>query len=120
LPLALQLRPGRAADIAAALDLLALSEARPHELLADKGYDADGLRAELHLRGVRPIIPWKSSRKAPGSLDRRRYATRNCIARVMGFLLHFRRIVTRHDKIAESWTPAKTSPSRPLRDSLAL
>ena len=57
LPLALHLTPSQTADIAAASDLLALGEAGPRELLADKGYDADGLRAELYLRGVHPIIP---------------------------------------------------------------
>jgi hypothetical protein len=36
LPLALHLTPGQTADIAAAPDLLALGEARPRELLADK------------------------------------------------------------------------------------
>jgi IS5 family transposase len=72
LPLALHLTPGQTADIAAASDLLALGEARPRELLADKGYDADALRAELYLRGARPIIPRKSNRKAPGTLDSRR------------------------------------------------
>ncbi|MFT4793755.1 MAG: IS5 family transposase, partial [Paracoccaceae bacterium] len=51
-------------------DLIALGEARPREFLADKGYDADSQRAELYLRGARPIIPWKSNRKAPGTLDR--------------------------------------------------
>ncbi|MFT4795383.1 MAG: transposase [Paracoccaceae bacterium] len=103
LPLALHLTPGQTADIAAAPDLLALGEARPRELLADKGYDADSLRAELYLRGARPIIPWKSNRKAPGTLDRRRYARRNCIKCMMGFLKQFRRVATRYDKTAESF-----------------
>jgi transposase len=103
LPLALHLTPGQTADIAAAPDLLALGEARPRELLADKGYDADGLRAELYLRGARPIIPWKSNRKAPGMLDHRRFARRNCIKRMMGFLSQFRRVATRYDKTAASF-----------------
>ena len=103
LPLALHLTPGQTADIAAAPDLLALGEARPRELLADKGYDADDLRADLYLRSIRPIIPWKSGRKAPGTLDRRRYARRNCIERMMGFLKQLRRVATRYDKTAESF-----------------
>jgi transposase len=103
LPLALHLTPGQTADIAAAPDLLALGEARPREFLADKGYDADSQRAELYLRGARPIIPWKSNRKAPGTLDRCRYARRNCIERMMGLLKQFRRVATRYDKTAESF-----------------
>ena len=57
LPLALHLTPGQTADISAASDLIALGQTRPRELLADKGYDANSLRAELYLRGVHPIIP---------------------------------------------------------------
>ncbi|MCB1371428.1 MAG: transposase, partial [Rhodobacteraceae bacterium] len=44
LPLAIHLTPGLTADIAAARDALSLVEARPREVLADKGYDADDLR----------------------------------------------------------------------------
>jgi transposase len=68
-----------------------------------KNAGADALRAELYLRGVHPIIPWKSNRKAPGTLDRRRYARRNYIERMMGFLKQFRRVATRYDKTAESF-----------------
>jgi transposase len=68
-----------------------------------KDAGADGLRAELYLRGARPIIPWKSNRKAPGTLDRRRYAKRNCIERTMGFSKQLRRVATRYDKTAESF-----------------
>ncbi|MBD3624680.1 MAG: transposase [Rhodobacteraceae bacterium] len=50
LPLAVHLTPGQTADIAAAPDLLALGEARPRELFADKGYDADGLRGAISAR----------------------------------------------------------------------
>ena len=102
-PPALYLTPGQTADITAAPDLFALGEARPREFLADKGYDADSLRAELYLRGARPIIPWKSNRKAPGTLDRHCYARRNCIERMMGLLKQFRRVATRYNKTAESF-----------------
>jgi transposase len=36
-------------------------------------------------------------------LDRRRYAKRNCIERMMGLLKQFRRVATRYDKTAESF-----------------
>jgi transposase len=68
-----------------------------------KDAGADDLRAELYLRGARPIIPWKSNREAPDSLDRRRYARRNCIERMMALLKQFRRVATRFDKTAESF-----------------
>ena len=68
-----------------------------------KDAGADGLRAELYLRGARPIIPWKSNRQAPGTLDRRRYARRNGIERMMGLLKQFRCVATRYDKTAASF-----------------
>jgi transposase len=68
-----------------------------------KDAGADGLCVELYLRGARPIIPWKSNCKAPGTLDSRRYARRNCIERMMGLLKQFRRVATRYDKTAESF-----------------
>ena len=92
-----------AADIAAAEDALATVDARPKELLADKGYDADDLRFELHSNGTRPVIPWKSNRLAPGRLDRETYRLRNRIERMFGFLKHFRRLATRYDKTAASF-----------------
>jgi transposase len=44
-----------------------------------------------------------SNRKAPGTLDRRRYARRNRIERMMGFLKQFRRVAPRYDKTAASF-----------------
>ncbi len=97
------LTPGQTADIAAAAEALALVDAHPNELLADKGYDADDLRSDLLIHGVRPIIPWKSNRRERGSLDRARYRLRNRIERMIGFLKHFRRLATRYDKTAASF-----------------
>jgi transposase len=62
----------------------------PRELLADKGYDSDDLRAEFYLQGSHPIIPWRSNRKQPGKLDRARYAKHNLVERM------FERLKDRH------------------------
>jgi transposase len=93
-PCAVHLTPGQTADISVASALLADTEQRPRELLADKGYDSDDLRAELYLQGSHPIIPWRSNRKQPGTPDRARYAKRNRIERMIGFLKQFRRVAT--------------------------
>jgi len=97
----MHLTPGQTADISAASALLAYAEQRPRELLADKGYDSDGLRAELYLQGSHPIISWRSNRKQPGTLDRARYAKR--IERMMGLLKQFRRVATRYGKTPASF-----------------
>ena len=103
LPLAIHLTPGLTADIAAARDALSLVEARPREVLADKGYDADDLRGDLLIRGVRPVTPWKANRRERGRLDRPLYALRNRIERAIGHLKQFRRVATRYDKTAGSF-----------------
>jgi transposase len=103
LPIAVRLTPGQTADVSAASALLADTEQRPRELLTDKGYDSDDLRAELYLQGSHPIIPWRSNRKQPGTLDQARYAKRNRIERMIGFLKQFRRVATRYDKTSASF-----------------
>ncbi len=57
-----RLAPGRTAGVAAAEEAVEPVEARPRELPADKGHDADDLRSELLIRGARPVIPWRSNR----------------------------------------------------------
>jgi IS5 family transposase len=103
LPLVVHLTPGQTADIAAAEDAICLVETHPREMLADKGYDTDDLRSELLIRGVRPVIPWKSNRREPGLLDQSRYVLRNRIERMIGFMKHFRRLATRYDKTVGSF-----------------
>ncbi|MFT6227586.1 MAG: transposase [Paracoccaceae bacterium] len=99
----MHLTQGQTADISAASALLAYAEQRPRELLADKGYDSDDLRADLYLQGSHPIIPWRSNRKQPGTLDRVRYAKRNRIERMMGLLKQFRRVATCYGKTPASF-----------------
>ena len=43
---------------------------RVEALLADKGYDADAIRAELIAAGVKAVIPAKSNRRIPIPHDR--------------------------------------------------
>jgi hypothetical protein len=52
---------GNVADITGASQLLAATEP-PEELIADKAYDADHLRAFLQARGTLVVIPNKSNR----------------------------------------------------------
>lgn len=62
----MHITPGQSADIAAAEDAIKLTEARPRELPADKGHDADDRQVELLIRGVRPVFPWRSTRRKRG------------------------------------------------------
>lgn len=77
--------------------------ATPKALLADTGYDGDDFRESLLLRGILPIIPPRSNRKAPEHPDYRRYRDRNRIERMFNRLKQARRIATRYDKTALSF-----------------
>jgi transposase len=101
-PVVLHLTPGQDADIAAAPDVLALAPLMS-KLLADKGYDGDGLRAEIIEHGATPVIPNKSNRVVIHPFNKRAYKGRNAIERCFCRLKDFRRIATRYDKLARNF-----------------
>jgi hypothetical protein len=72
-------------------------------MLADKGFDSDGVREAMLFKGILPVIPPKLTRKAPPSCDRRAYRDRNRIERMFNRPKQFRRIATRYDKTAMSF-----------------
>jgi len=76
---------------------------KPKALLADKGYDGDRLCENLLMRGILPIIPPRSNRKALLHPDYRRYKDRQRIERMFGKLKQQRRIATRYDKTVLSF-----------------
>ncbi len=80
-----------------------MPERQPKALLADKAYDTDAIRADLKRRGIKPVIPPKSSRKATIRYNKRLYRERNCIERVFGHLKINRAIATRYDQLADSF-----------------
>lgn len=83
--------------------LMALPERRPKALLADKGCDADAIRADLASRRVKAIIPGRSNRIIPTQYDRELYKQRNRIERMIGHLTINRALATPYDKLAESF-----------------
>lgn len=102
---ALLLTPGNVADISAADRLLAASPA-PLRLIADKGYDANSLRARLGAQRTEAVIPSTASRKQPIPHDRQAYRERNKIERAFCSLKDYRRIATRYDKLARNFLSA--------------
>jgi transposase len=75
----------------------------PKVLLADRGYDADSVRADVDDRGGVPIIPTKKNRRVQIEIDRAIYALRNRIERCFNRLKNARRVATRYDKLAETF-----------------
>ncbi|MDI3560481.1 IS5 family transposase [Bradyrhizobium sp. Arg816] len=102
LPIRLGLTAGQAHDAPAAYRLLDRLDPRTI-VLADKAYDADGIRALIHAQNAVPNIPAKSNRKWKPCFSKRLYRERNLVERFFSKLNHFRRIATRYDKLAENF-----------------
>jgi transposase len=80
-----------------------LPERAPRAFLADKGYDADAIRADLASRNIKAVIPGRSNRRVKIEYDRALYKERNQIERLFGRLKINRAIATRYDQLAESF-----------------
>ena len=75
-------------------------------VIADKGYDGDGFRAQISHRGATPVIPNKSNRVTIHRFNKKAYKGRNVIERCFCRLKDFRRIATRYDKLARNFLSA--------------
>jgi transposase len=102
-PIAFHLTGGEAADCKAYDDLIDLPEQAPYAFLADKGYDADAIRADLAERKIKAVIPGRSNRRVKIVYDRALYKQRNRIERMFGHLKINRAIATRYDQLANSF-----------------
>src|SRR3546814_4429478 len=78
------------------LALIDLPERAPAALLADKGYDADAIRANLAERNTEAVIPGRSNRRVKIEHDRTLYKQRNRIERLFGQININRAIATRY------------------------
>ncbi|MBB2961166.1 transposase [Methylobacterium sp. R2-1] len=85
---------------------MAEAPGRIRPLSADKGYDADWLRADLRKSGITPVIPGKRGRKRRIRHNKRRYRERWRIEATFNRLKDFRRIATRYDKLARNYASA--------------
>lgn len=82
---------------------MATDDEWPQNLLGDKGYDSDPIRADACSHGANPVIPTKSNRKVQRAVEPLLYALRNRIERFFNKLKNARRVATRYDKTAESF-----------------
>jgi putative transposase len=73
-------------------------------LAADGAYDSDAHRAMLNARGARPVIPNDPCRKRVHPFDLSAGKRRNLVERAFCRPKDFRRIATRYDKLAATYT----------------
>jgi len=76
---------------------------RPGTIAGDKGYSFPFLRRMLRHRGIKPLIPTKSSQPRDEQFDQQAYKRRNVIERLIGWLKERRRLGTRYEKLAENY-----------------
>jgi putative transposase len=75
-------------------------------LAADGAYDSDAHRTMLIARGTRPVIPNDPRRKRLHPFDPSAGKRRNLVERAFCRPKDFRRIATRYDKLAATYTGA--------------
>ncbi|MGB2931947.1 MAG: IS5 family transposase [Methyloceanibacter sp.] len=99
LPVRLGLTPGEAHDNRLCSMLLAGLQPQTM-LLADRGYDADWIRALASQHGAWANIPPKRNRKDPICFSPYLYRDRNLVERFFNKIKQCRRVATRYDKLA--------------------
>ena len=72
-------------------------------LLADRGYDADWIRALARQQGAWANIPPKRNRKDPICFSPYLYRARNLVERFFNKIKQCRRVATRYDKLAANY-----------------
>ena len=98
------LRPGNVAEGKELPPLLAgvpLKETR--ELLGDKAYDSNAVRALQASRDIAATIPSKANRKEPIWFDEGSYQGRHLVENAFSDLKQFRGIACRYAKLADSY-----------------
>lgn len=104
-PVGFHLTGGQAHDLVGADHLL--PDMQADVLIADKAFDAEErVIKPLAAAGKTAVIPPKSNRKAPRSIDRELYKARHLIENFFARLKQFRAIATRYDKTARNFLAA--------------
>jgi transposase len=101
-PVRLLISPGNDHDVVAAKALLEGIEPGA-VVIADKGYDADSVRACIRDHGAVPNIPNRANRKRKHRWKKAIYRQRNLVERFFNKLKQFRHIATRYDKLGATF-----------------
>jgi transposase len=102
LPVRLGLTGDEAHDNRLALSLLSRLRSGSM-LLADRGYDADWIRAFATERGSWANVPPRCNRREPICFSPYLYRARNLVERFFNKIKQCRRVATRYDKLAANY-----------------
>ena len=102
LPVRLALSAGEAHDNRLAGKLLSRLKSKTM-LLADRGYDADWIRALAVKKGAWANIPPRCNRNEPICVSPHLYRARNLVERFFNKIKHCRWVATRYDKLAANY-----------------
>jgi transposase len=98
----LEVTPGEAHDNRLCSTLLC--DLNPKTMvIADRGYDADWIRALVGEQGAWANIPPKRNRKDPICFSPHLYRARNHIERFFNRIKQCRRVATRYEKLASNY-----------------
>jgi transposase len=111
LPVRLALTAGEAHDNRLAGRLLSRLKSGTM-LLADRGYDADWIRALVRQHGAWANIPPKRNRTEALCFSPYLYRARNLVERFFNKIKHCRRVATRYDKLAANYLAVCAAPAR--------
>ena len=75
-----------------------LDEVETAHVIADRGYDSDGVLEKIEGLGAGAVVPPKSNRREQREYDKELYKERNLIERIFNKLKSFKRIATRYDR----------------------
>ena len=102
LPVRLALTTGEAHDNRLVLTVLSALKSGAM-LLADRGFDADWIRAFVSEHGAWANIPPRRNRTEPICFSRHLYRARNLVERFFNKIKQCRRVATRYDKLAANY-----------------
>lgn len=103
-PVYFQLFAGNVHDSTLAIEVLSHVELSGSNVLGDKAYGTVAIREYITSRGATYTIPPKSNTVNPWECDFHVYKERHLVECFFNKLKQFRRIATRYDKLAASFT----------------
>lgn len=89
------------------LKTIKVAGGKPEQLIADRGYDSNAVRADLVKEGIEPIIPARGNNTKATHQDGRKlrkYRKRWIVERTNAWIQNFRRVAMRYERSAAIYT----------------